>query len=375
MKKFLFFFLIDLKGAIDEFKQKPFYSLFSTFGIMIALISLIVMICVGQSMKKESLKRVEKEGKNLIIIKGLKNSKKLKEENFKTIKNIVKNSGLISRVIRIKDSIYLKGEKLKIDLIKSDETFVKIKRLRVIKGRTLLKSDVEKSKRVLLISSDIYKRFSINVGDSLVVGNKAFLVIGVLEEVENVAIIPFCFRSGLEIDSVLISLFSSKNIISFSKSLEGRGFEIVVPYKMLEKENETIKVFNVVLGSVAFMSLLSGGVSVMNVVLLNIAEQTRQIGLKLAIGATRGRIVQFYLIYTTLLTLSASLFAWFVSLIILFLISYVLKIEIEFFLSPFLVGLAISFFSGVLFGIYPALKAGSMDPVKALKESTINKPN
>jgi len=368
MKKLLFFFLIDLKGAIEEFKKRLFYSLFSTFGIMIALISLIVMICVGQSMKQESLKRVEKEGKNLIIIKSSKNSKELKEEDFKLVKNIVKNSGLVSRVVETKDSIYLKDVKLKIDLIKSDETLVKIRGLKVIKGRTLLKNDIEKSKRALLISSNIYKRFSVDIGDSLVVGKDVFLVVGVLDRVKNLAIIPYDFRRDLKIDRIVISLYSSKNIISFSKSLESRGFEVVVPYRMLEKENETIRVFNVVLGSVAFMSLLSGGVSVMNVVLLNIAEQTRQIGLKLAIGATKGRIVQFYLIYTTLLTLSASLFAWFFSFVILFLISYILKVEIEFFLSSFLVGLVVSLVSGVLFGIYPALKASSIDPVEALKE-------
>ncbi len=106
----------------------------------------------------------------------------------------------------------------------------------------------------------------------------------------------------------------------------------------------------------------------MNAVLSNINEQTREIGLKLALGATSIRIIRFYLLYTVLLTVVGGLLGGIFSFIIIISLATFSKIYVLFSIKAFLLGIVMSILSGIIFGIYPAIRASKIEPIIALRE-------
>jgi putative ABC transport system permease protein len=144
-------------------------------------------------------------------------------------------------------------------------------------------------------------------------------------------------------------------------------YEVVVPLELLAQAEETKRIFNIVLGSIAGISLLVGGIGIMNVMLATVTERTREIGIRRALGAKRRHIVSQFLVETVVLSVGGGALGVLLGL----LIPKVVEIYSD---MPTLVtpeapilAFGISAGVGVLFGIYPAWRASHMDPVDALR--------
>ncbi|HWI58863.1 MAG TPA: FtsX-like permease family protein, partial [Bacillota bacterium] len=129
----------------------------------------------------------------------------------------------------------------------------------------------------------------------------------------------------------------------------------------------TKQIFNIVLGSIAAISLLVGGIGIMNIMLASVTERTREIGIRRALGARRHDIITQFLVETVLLSGAGGLIGVLLGITIPFVVSYTAGMKtIVTFWSPFL-AFTISALVGIVFGIYPAMRAASMDPVEALR--------
>ena len=116
------------------------------------------------------------------------------------------------------------------------------------------------------------------------------------------------------------------------------------------------------------MSLVTGGVSVMNIMLSNINEQTREIGLRRAIGATQYRIIQYYLMYAILITTIGGFLGILLGFCLLLGIVIVSNIIFVFSIKALIASLLLSFLSGLFFGLYPAVRASKIEPMQALRD-------
>ena len=143
--------------------------------------------------------------------------------------------------------------------------------------------------------------------------------------------------------------------------------EIVVPLELLRQAQETRRIFNIVLGSIAAISLLVGGIGIMNIMLATVTERTREIGIRRALGAHRSDIVVQFLLETVTLSLSGGVLGIAVGVAIPLLVTRFAGMRTA--VTPFSLGLAfgISAAVGVLFGLYPAWNASRMDPIEALR--------
>lgn len=144
-------------------------------------------------------------------------------------------------------------------------------------------------------------------------------------------------------------------------------YEIVIPEALLEQKQKTQKIFNIVMGAIAGISLLVGGIGIMNIMLANILERTREIGIRRAIGATRNDVLSQFLYEAMVISILGGLLGVVVGFILTSLITT--YAEWRTIITPFSVLLAffVSVLVGVGFGSYPAKKAADKDPIESLR--------
>ena len=170
---------------------------------------------------------------------------------------------------------------------------------------------------------------------------------------------------GLAEDQVLVAARGIKAILStFHKK---KDYEMAVPLELLQQQQKTQQVFNIVLPIIAGISLLVGGIGILNIMLASITERTREIGIRRAIGATGRDITWQFLVETVTLATVGGLLGVLLGVGGVFILSYATQWPAV--ITPWAVSLAmgVSCLTGVVFGIYPARRAAAMDPIEAFR--------
>jgi len=146
-----------------------------------------------------------------------------------------------------------------------------------------------------------------------------------------------------------------------------KDYTVIVPLELIMREQETQRIFNIVLGSIAGISLLVGGIGIMNVMLATVTERTREIGIRRALGARRRHIVVQFLVETTVLSGCGGILGVGLGLLIPWVIERTADLKTV--VSPIsaILAFGVSVLIGMIFGLYPAWRAAHMDPVDALR--------
>jgi putative ABC transport system permease protein len=189
---------------------------------------------------------------------------------------------------------------------------------------------------------------------------KRFTVAGDASRIQEVAV-----RTA-EADEVsptarLISEFLRK------RHREMEDFEMMIPEELLAQAQRTQQIFNLVMGSIAGISLLVGGIGVMNIMLANISERTREIAIRRAIGATKRDILAQFLVETVLICVAGGVIGVLVGFGMAKVITFYANWETGFSLASVVIAFGTSASVGLLFGLFPARRAAQMDPVQALR--------
>ena len=152
-----------------------------------------------------------------------------------------------------------------------------------------------------------------------------------------------------------------------SKNHKKKDYDVVVPLELLKKAERTKRIFSLVLGSIAAISLLVGGIGIMNIMLANVTERTREIGIRRALGAKRQDITTQFLVEAVILSGVGGLLGVALGVTIPFVVSRVAEMKTIITWGSPVAAFTISALVGVIFGLYPALRAAKMDPVEALR--------
>lgn len=179
-----------------------------------------------------------------------------------------------------------------------------------------------------------------------------------------------------EIDGIYLQMLPSVDILSTAEVVRGilnnthggaRDFSVVAPAELLAEQKRTQRIFEVVMVAIASISLLVGGIGIMNIMLAGILERTREIGVRRAVGARRVDIVRQFLIEATLISIVGGLmgivFGFGMSRVIALLAGWSTIVTFSSILLAFLVSVSV----GLIFGTYPALKAARLDPAEAIR--------
>ena len=148
---------------------------------------------------------------------------------------------------------------------------------------------------------------------------------------------------------------------------DDEDFRVTVPLDLLEQRKASERTFNFLLGSIAAISLLVGGIGIMNIMLATVSERTGEIGIRRALGATQGDITFQFLVETLVLSASGAIVGALVGISAPPLISILSGRETALtFWGPF-IAVTVALLTGLVFGIYPAKRAASLDPIEALR--------
>jgi len=179
----------------------------------------------------------------------------------------------------------------------------------------------------------------------------------------------------VELHEITVRVDDLENVESVARVISAQlardhaksDYEVIVPLELLRQAERTKRIFSTVLGSIAAISLLVGGIGIMNIMLASVSERTREIGIRRALGAKRFDIIAQFLVETTLLASVGGLIGVLVGVTIPAVVGMLTDmITIVTWWSP-LMALTISATTGVAFGLYPAYHAAQMDPVEALR--------
>jgi putative ABC transport system permease protein len=397
-------------------------SFLTMLGVVFGVGSVIAMLAVGEGASKEALEQIRKLGSHNIIVTAMK---PVEEESAQNVRIFMSIYGLLYEdEIRIAESFpevkrtapvklvrkegRLRGRALELRVVGTTPAWFELVRRDVLAGRVLLPADVIDRSNVVVLTEYGARRIlatEATVGEWLRIGGNYFEVVGIVESEGSAggsiqtpdqqidAYIPlevarerfgdvFMQMSAgsrtmeqVELHQLIAEVDATEHVESTAAAIESMlkrfhkktDYRISVPLALLRQAEATKRTFNIVLGSIAAISLIVGGIGIMNIMLATVTERTREIGIRRAIGAKRKQIVGQFLIETVVLSTLGGLVGVGIGLLIPWLITRFAAMPTIVSAYSLVLSLGISMTIGMIFGIYPAMRAATLDPIEALR--------
>ena len=385
--------LITALRAISKNKMR---AALTSIGIIIGVSSVIVMVGMGNSARVAVRQKVYSYGSSGMRVQS---GRKL----FQTtdIENLKKNYPEIQYITPIydtkKSNIQFKNKKIVTELFGVNNDFLKIKNRNVISGRVFTRMDIIATNKVAIIGNTVKQKFFPNsnpIGKQIVVHNIPVKIVGLLEKAgeeltgrdfDNWILIPYTTANSRiwkmnGFRKMFVSADSEKNVTVVYNIIKryfrrrdnvphGRKetFTIRTSQEKLQMANEISNMLSILLAGIASISLFVGGVGIMNIMLVSVTERTREIGIRMAIGAKKKDIMTQFLIESVMLSTGGGIIGILLGLGGYYLIIYFIDWPFLFSMWSVVISVAFAAGVGIFFGFYPSKKASSLKPIDALK--------
>lgn len=393
--------------AIKEIKRNILRSILTTLGIVIGVASVIAMVMIGDGTTANVQEGISKLGTNMLTLRVGEerrgpprednSAKAFVNEDIDAIKNQIQNIRAVASESSSNTTVVYGNKSQNSSVVGTNNDYFVVKDWELTDGRVFDELEIANGKSSCIIGSTIVNQLyngESAIGTTLRLKNFSCNVIGVLKskgaaafgrDQDEIVVVPLKMlqrkiKGNKDIESILISITSSEYIETAKTEItalmqERRGISLGEPdnfhirdmQDLLSTMTSTSKMLTYLLGSIAGISLLVGGIGIMNIMLVSVTERTKEIGTRLAIGAMQSEVLLQFLVEAIVLSTLGGVIGIFLGV----LLGY---FGVNFMNLPFiineqivLIAFVFSTLIGVFFGYFPALKAAKLNPIDALR--------
>ncbi len=415
-------FFRNIRLGVKTLMLHKMRSVLTMLGMVFGVGAVIAMLAVGEGASKDALDQIRRLGSQNIIINSQQPIDQASSNTQRVRMNIY---GLlyddVDRIEQSFDSVVrtvpaklirgegrIGGRSLELRLVGTTANWFQLVSRDLLAGRIMVERDMESNASVVVLTEHGARKLlagRTTIGAQVRINQGMYTVIGVIKSEStqsssmqtpdqnidayiplNVAIERFGditvtrssgsrSRELTELHQLIVQIDSIDNVESTAAAIDRvlarfhpKGdYAMSVPLALLRQAEATQRTFNIVLGSIAGISLLIGGIGIMNIMLASVTERTREIGIRRAIGARRKQIIGQFLIETVVLSVTGGFIGIGIGVLIPWLITMFADMPTVVTMWSVLLSVVISIGVGVIFGMYPAMRAANLDPIVALR--------
>ena len=420
--------LTTVKLGIKSLLLHKLRSSLTMLGMIFGVCSVIAMLAIGEGASFEAQERIKRLGSTNIIINSVKPPEE--REQSTASRSFIIEYGLtyddasrlqftipnVQRVLPmriIRENVLFGRNREPCQVIGTLPAYPTMQGFELVAGRFLSTIDEKHQRNVCVITTGLARRlfpYQDPLESTIRIDDVYYQVVGMVNEtgtmeqrpqqgemegepLDNNVYIPLSTArtrfgetlirrnagsfsaESVELHRIIIKMASTESVVAAERQISNlldrfhdqSDFELIVPLQLLREAEAAKRMFNIVLGSIAAISLLVGGIGIMNIMLATVTERTREIGVRRALGAKKKDIVAQFLIETLVLSIGGGLIGVCIGMMVPVFVEIFTNMKTI--ITPWSVILAfsISGFTGIAFGIYPASQAAELDPIEALR--------
>lgn len=391
--------------ALSNNKMRGFLTM---LGIIIGVSSVIIMLAIGEGSKNSITGEISNMGSNMIMVqpnynregvsKGSSSMESMKVKDYEDIVADCKYISGASPYVNASGQLIFASNNHPIRVEGVNQDYLDIRKYTIQDGNNFTESEIKSSSKVCIIGKTVVDKLFTNgedpIGKIIRYNNIPFKIIGVLkskgsstfgQDQDDVMIAPYTtVQKRIAAINFIHAIFTSSISEEYSdramteieevmtrnhKIAEGKeaDFTVESQKQILEQINTITTFITILLGSIAGISLLVGGIGIMNIMYVSVTERTKEIGLRMSVGARGRDVLSQFLVEAIILSVTGGLIG------ILFGsgVSYIIRLASGWAVTVSSFSVILSFlvctFTGVFFGWYPAKKAANLDPIEAIR--------
>ena len=403
----------NLKIGLKEMWTHKLRSFLTMLGVIFGVAAVVAMVAIADGAREESLRQIRLLGTNNIRIKkqelqGIDKTTALRKAPFgltradaSSLQEILKDVTRIAVSRNISVRLIYKNEIPPSTIVGVSPDYPDVVNFAIQYGRFVNDTDILDARQVCVIGQEIKNRlFPIEeaLGKEIRLEGQLFNVIGVMEKKSGsggvgslklgnlnqniyIPITTAFIRFGLDgraeqLDEISLKVRDGADLQEIAHAVKRillrrhngvEDFEIVIPEELLAQSLRTQRIFTIVLTAIAGISLLVGGIGIMNIMLATVTQRTREIGIRRAIGATQRHILMQFIIESLTLSLLGGFIGIFAGIGMARLISLYAHWNTPISILSIVVSFTVAAAIGLIFGLYPSTKAAQLDPIEALR--------
>lgn len=399
-------YLNALKLAVRELRRNVLRSALTMLGIVIGVAAVIIMVTIGGGATQSVSRQISSLGVNMLMLTpgqfrgpggASGEADMFKLEDAIAIKRDIRNIQAVAPLATKNITAIFGNQNWNTSVNGTDNDFFQVRDWAVAFGREFTENEIRSGKAVCILGATVSKALFGSreaIGETIRLGNLSCRIIGILEakgqsmmgtDRDDLVVIPLklCWRritGNLDIGMIQIAAKSADATSQIQQDVERLmrerrkisdreedDFTVRSIQELTEMMTGTTQVLTMLLSAVAAVSLLVGGIGIMNIMLVSVTERTREIGIRLAIGAMEREVLMQFLVEAVVLSTIGGIIGVALALVSSVILSDLLQVPFVLNLPIVIIALGFAGAVGVLFGYFPARKAASLDPIEALR--------